>query len=245
MEKNTELEINLVELFFYLKKRFVIIVAAVLIFAIVGLLGTALFMAPEYTASTRIYVLNRASESNLAYSDFQVSAQLLNDYKVLITGQNVTRRVVDKLQLDMSPGQLSKMISVTAPDNTRVVQISIVDTDPIRAALIANTVREEASAQIKQIMQVDAVTLVYAAEIPTVASSASASRNAILAAAIGLVLAIGVLTVLYIWDDTIRTEEDVERYLGLSTLGAIPISGELGTVKKTRSAKRRRPAPKK
>lgn len=242
MENKTELEINLVDLFFYLKKRILIIAAAILVCAILGLLGTALFMTPEYTASTRIYMLNRTSENNLVYADFQVSAQMLNDYKVLITGRNVTQKVIDKLDLDMTPGQLSKMITVTAPENTRVVQISIVDTDPTRAALIANTVREEASVQIQQIMAVDAVTLVYEADVPTTPSSASATRNAILAAVVGMVLSIGVLTVLFICDDTIRTEEDVERYLSLSTLGVIPMSSELEVFRSPQPIKKRAPS---
>lgn len=238
METKHETEINLVELFFYLRKRIIVIAAVVVFFAIIGFLGTALFSTPEYTASTRIYVLNRADEANVQYTDLQVSAYLLKDYQVLITGKNVTKAVINKLQLNMSPSQLASMISVTAPDNTRILQIGITDTDPQRAALIANTVREEAAVQLKQIMQVNAVTLVYEADVPTAPSSPSAGRNAILAAAIGLVVIVGILTLLHIWDDTIRTEEDAERYLGLSTLGVIPQSADLGTANKGKTSRR-------
>lgn len=237
MEKTENIEIDLIELVFYLKKRIVIIAAAVLAAIAVGFVMTQFFIAPEYTASTRMYVLNRSSETSVVYSDFQTSTQMLNDYKVLITGENVTDEVIRKLGLSMSSGQLAKAISVTAPDNTRVVQISVVDTDPQRAADIANTVYEIASKQIREFMEADAVSLVYAAKVPKSPSSPSLIRNVLIAAVLGFVAAVGVLTVIYILDDTIRTEEDVERYLGLGTLGVIPVSQELGTAKKAKKVK--------
>jgi len=237
MEKNDDVEINLIDLFFYLKKRIVIIVAAVLAAAAIGFVVTQLFVAPEYTASARMYVLNRSDETNVVYSDFQTSTQLLNDYKVLITGRNVTDEVIRDLGLNMSSGQLADAITVTSPDNTRIVQIDVIDTDPKRAADIANAVYETAAEQIQNIMDVDAVSLVYSAKVPKSPSSPNVLRNTIIAAAFGFVAAVGVLIVIYILDDTIRTEEDVERYLGLGTLGVIPISQELGTKNKAKKRK--------
>ena len=118
------------------------------------------------------------------------------------------------------------------------MQISISDTDPQLAAEIANTVREVASAQIKQIMDVDAVQMVYEAEVPVEPSGPNAIRNAALAGIMGLVIVVGVFAVVFIMDDTIRTEEDVTRYLGLGTLGVIPVSMEMGTLGANRADKK-------
>jgi len=227
---NEEMEIDLLELFYYLKKRIIIIVAACLVCAVAGFLGTKLFITPEYTTDTRMYVLNRSSENNVVSSDFTISNNILNDYKVLITGQNVTKEVISRLGLNMKPSALSKKITVTSPENTRVLQINITDTDPKKAADIANTVREVASQQIKQIMDVDAVQTVYEAEVPQEPSGPNTMRNTALAGIIGLVIAVGVYAVIFILDDTIRTEEDVTRYLGLGTLGVIPVSMEMGVL---------------
>ena len=90
-----------------------------------------------------------------------------------------------------------------------------------------------ASVQIKEIMGVDAVNLVYAAETPQGKSGPSVTKNTLIAALVGLVAAVGVLVVIYLLDDTIRTEDDVERYLGLSVLGVIPISSEMGSLGKS------------
>lgn len=231
MEKQNEaMEIDLLELLHYLKKRIVIILIACLVCTVAGFLGTKLFITPEYTTHTRMYVLNRSNENNVVTSDFQIATYVMNDYKALITGQNVTKEVIRRLDLDMEPEVLSAKIQVTSPENTRVLQINITDTDPQKAADIANTVREVASVQIKQIMDVDAVQMVYAAEVPQAPSGPHATKNAVLAGVLGLALAIGVFVVIFLVDDTIRTEEDVTRYLGLSTLGVIPVSVEMGAM---------------
>ena len=239
MEKqNEEMEIDLLELFHYLKKRIIIIVAALLVFAIVGFLGTKIFIAPKYTTNTRMYVLNRSNENGVATSDFQIATYVMNDYKALITGQNVTKEVIDRLDLDMKPNDLSGLIKVTSPENTRVLQISITHTDPKMAADIANTVREVASAQIKEIMNVNAVKTVYEAEVPKAPYGPSATRNAAIAGILGLVLAMGIYTVIFILD--------VTRYLGLSTLGVIPVSMDMGAMGVNRggSSGSKKPAPK-
>lgn len=239
--QNNEVEIDLLELFNYLKKRLWIVLAAVAVCACIGFFATKVFMTPEYTASTRMYVLNRSSEVNVVYSDLQTSSLMLNDYKVLITGRNVTNEVVAKLDLPMSSGALSGMISVSSPSGTRVLQISITDTDPQRAADIANCVREVASEQIKSIMDVDAVKDVYPAVVPTSPSGPNVQQNVAIAALVGLVASIIVLTAIFLLDDTIRTEEDVELRLGLSVLGVIPMTDDLGmgTAKRKRKPTKR------
>jgi capsular polysaccharide biosynthesis protein len=227
-QKN-EFEIDLLELLSYLKKKLLFIVLAVMLGGLLSAMYTNFFTTPYYTATTRMYVLNRASDKVISSSDISVSNYMVKDYKVLITGKNVTQEVVDQLGLNMSAGQVAGKVSVSAIDNTRVLQINVVDTDPQRAADIANAVREVSSRQIKAIMDVDAVNLVFEAEAPAYPSGPNGSRNTALGAILAGVLAVGFFIVIFLLDDTLRTEEDVERYLGLGTLGVIPISKELGT----------------
>ena len=252
MERQNEQEIDLLDLLLYLSKKIWVLAISFVLCAVVGFSFTKIFLQKEYTAVTRMYVLNQGSGSNVAVSDLQLSNLLMEDYKVLITGENVTKEVLHRLNLDMSVGQLSNKIKVSAMTNTRVVEIKITDTDPQRAADIANCVREVSSKQIQQIMDVDAVNVVYEAEVPEKASGPSTMKNTALAAIVGLVIAVGVYTVIYLVDDTIRTEEDVERYLGLSTLGVIPVSDEFEKMSRSNPRQpesgntiRRKPAGKK
>lgn len=230
MENQNGIEINMIDLFFYLKKKIWVIVAFFLVFTVAGYCVTEFIMTPEYTASTRVIILNRSDETGIVYSDLQLSSMMLSDYTALITGQNVTKEVIAQLGLEESPEDLTKMITVTSPENTRIVQINVTDEDPYRAANIANCVRAIASTQIKELMDVDAVNMVYEADVPIKPSAPSTMMNTVLAAAVGLVVSVTILIFAYMWDDTIRNEEDVERYLGLSVMGVIPASAELRSI---------------
>lgn len=229
--RNEEFEIDFTGLLLYLKKKIRVIAAVVLVCALAGFLASAVFMTPKYTASTRVYILNRSND-RYASSDFVIASYMLNDYQVLITGRNVTEAVVKDLELEMEPSALAGKIAVSSPENTRVLQIDYTDPDPKQAARIANAVREEAVKQLQSIMEVDAVKLIYAAEVPKASSSPSVSRNTLIAAVVGLVLSVAFYAVIYIRDDSLRTEEDVEQYLGLSTLGVIPAAKDLATEQK-------------
>lgn len=225
---NDTREIDLLDLFHWLKKRFRLLLAACVVSALAGALFTLLFVDVEYKASTRIYVLNRSSDAIIMASDYSVANYLVSDYTVLITGENVTNEVIEQLGLKMSASQLAKQISVSAIDSTRILQIEVVDTDPKRAADIANCTREISSRQIKEIMDVDAVNLVYEASVPQERSGPNLGKNTVLAMFVGFVLTLGVMLIFYAVDDSLRTEEDVERFLGLRVLGVIPESSAMG-----------------
>lgn len=226
-----ENEFDLLQLVRYLLKKWWIIVLAVAVFAVGGYFVSKTFTVPQYTTSCRIYVYQKTEE--LDYNGIVVATQLTNDCEVLITGVNVTELVVKELGLNMDPSAISNALVVTSESNTRILTIEYTDTDPQRAALILNKVRDVASSQIETIMEVSAVNSVYDAKVPTVPSNVSTGRDTVLGAAIGALLAIGMLVVLFLMDDTIRSEDDVERYLGVSTLSAIPLSEDLGGGLKT------------
>lgn len=229
--QNNGFEIDLTGLLLHLRKKTGAIAVVALVCLLMGFLASAVFMEPQYTASTRVYILNRSSD-RYSSSDFVIASYMLNDYKVLITGQNVTQEVVNDLKLNMKPAVLAEKIEVTSPEETRVLQIDYTDSDPQQAARIANAVREEAVEQIQSIMEVDAVKLIYAAEAPKQPSSPNVSRYTIVAGLLGGMLMAAIYTVTYILNDSIRTEEDVERYLGLSTLGVIPVAKDLSVNRK-------------
>ena len=232
-QNEMDIDLDIIEFLYFLKKKIWIIGASIAVCAILGFVVSQFFIPPRYTASTRMYVLSRTNDTSIEYTDFQVSSQVLNDYKVLITGRNVTEEVIQHLSLDMVPEELTKKIKVTAPSDTRVLQVDVTDTDPQRAADIANCVRKISSEQITSIMDADSVKLIYEANIPDQPSSPHVPLWTLLAAAFGLILCLGVYIVIFIIDDTIRTEEDIEHYLRLSMLGAIPESSQLGAKRNT------------
>lgn len=234
MEQNkTSFEIDLLALLYYFWKKLPVIIAATLLFGVAGLLWNIFLVTPQYTASTRIFVLNRSNQNAVASSDYQVSNYMVSDYRELIKGRNLTGEVISKLDLKMSSGTLSNKISVSTPQNTRIVQINVTDADPAQAALLANTVREVAITQLTDIMKVDAATTIYEAEIPMAPSSPNVAKNTVLMAVLGCAIVLLLYTIVFSADRRIRTEEDVERYLGIGTLGIIPDSVPEKKTKKT------------
>ena len=100
------------------------------------------------------------------------------------------------------------------------------------ACAVANAVSTETSSQVAAIMQTTPPTVVESAEVSDTPVSPSTKRNMVLGAAVGLVLCCAVLVVRYLVDDSIRTSEDVEKYLGLNVLAVVPLEGRRKAPKK-------------
>lgn len=245
MDENRNNEIDLLELIRYLLRHVAIILICAVVLGAAAFVGVKVFKTPYYTASTRIYILNRSKNDTTTYSDLQSSDKLAADYEVLITGRNVTNTVISRLNLNMSDGALARKINVSNTDGTRILQISVTDTDPARAAAIANCVREVSQEQIMEIMEIDAVNLVYEATVPTAIAGPNAKKYALLGAVLGGMLAAAVLFIRFLTDDSMRTEEDVERFLGLNTLAMIPFNEKLPNTQAAAKRPAKRPAAKK
>lgn len=222
--ENDEITIDLTELFAVLWARAYIIIIAGLLLALAAFAGTQLFITPKYTSTTSMYMLARSDESGAVTSgDLQTGTQLTQDYMELVKSRTVLEEVISVLNLEMEPEELSDAITTSNPDNTRILTIQVEDEDPEVAREIADAVRESASNTIQDIMEIDAVNTVEEANLPTTPSSPSVFRNTAIGGFIGIVIAMGIIVLIYVFDDTIKTPEDVENYLGLNVLTSIPI----------------------
>lgn len=226
-EKN-EIEIDVGEIISLLFSRLWIILFAGILCGILVMIASKFLIAPKYTTTTQVYVLSRQNQEgeSLTTADLQTGSQLSKDYIEIIQSRTVLNKVSEQLDLGMSAGQIKSMISVSAPAETRSIYISVTDTDAYRAQQIANKVREVASERICEIMKVEAVNVVDEAYIPTSPTSPDIFQNTMLGAVAGIAIAIVIIVLGFIMDDTIKTPDDVERYLGLSVLGSIPVLDE-------------------
>jgi capsular polysaccharide biosynthesis protein len=233
--QNEEVTIDLLELFSVWMKKLPLIILSLVFFAGVAFAGTKFLITPKYTAETKMYVLSKQDEnSNVTYSDVQLSSQLVKDYMELVTSSPVLDETISKLNLDMEDDELASMISTENSSDTRIISIKVTDTDPERAKNIANEVRDAVGDQIVKVMDADAVNTVEEAKTPTEPSSPSTAKNTALGGLIGLVLALGLITLSYLRDDTIKDKEDVEQYLGLNVLTAIPLAEGVAKGKKSK-----------
>ncbi len=239
--EDEEIEIDLREIFAVLISKLWLIIMIGVIFALVAIIGTKLFITPQYQSVTKMYVLSRQNNDTLTSSDLQLSAQLTVDYEEVIHSRTVAESVIAALNLDMTPEELVKKIAVSAADSSRVLSITVTDPDPYVARDIADTVRDTSADQIKSVMNIEAVNVVDMANIPNEPSSPSIKKNGAVAGLLGCFLAIAIILIMHITNDTIKTSEDVEKYLGISTLGIIPLdksSADSSKPQKEKSSKR-------
>lgn len=217
------IEIDLLEVFgLLLHKWWLILFSALLVGASCFLLSY--YVIPdEYESTTEIYILNNVE--NVTYSDIQMGTQLTKDYAHLITTRDVLDQVIELLELeDMTYESLVKKIDIQTPSDTRIVAITVTDQIPARAQTIANVVREVASEHITAVMAIDAVNIASMANYPKKPSSPQVPKWVVIGFLVGGVLCSGILLVRYLLDDSIKTPEDVEKFLELSTLGMIPVN---------------------
>lgn len=224
LQENTDIEIDVLELFHVLLNKFWIILLAGMVAGLAFIAGTILFITPQYQSTTKMYVLSKQDNNTLTQQDMQTSLSLTKDYAELIKSRTVTEGVIAQLNLDLTHEQLLGKMSVDSATDTRILSITVTDPDPYEACKIANAIRDVAANHIKNVMDIDAVNVVETANIPDQKSSPSVSKNGVIGGLLGVLLSVAIILIAYISNDTIKTQEDIERYLGLSTLGTIPLT---------------------
>lgn len=224
MQNNDEIEIDVLELFHVLLDKIWVIILAGAVAALAVVAATILFITPQYQSTTKMYVLSKQDSNTLTSQDMQTSLSLTKDYAELIKSRTVTEGVITQLNLDMTHEQLLSKMTVDSATDTRILSISVRDADPYVACEIANAIRDVAANHIKNVMDIDAVNVVETANIPENKISPSIKKNGLVGGVAGVAIAIAIILITYLSNDTIKTQEDVERYLGLSTLGTIPMS---------------------
>ncbi|MCK2002945.1 Wzz/FepE/Etk N-terminal domain-containing protein [[Brevibacterium] frigoritolerans] len=215
--------ISINDIFKTLKKRWKLIMLLTLIAALISGTISYFLLTPVYQSSTQILVNQKQSENQLDYNQIQSNIDMINTYSVIIKSPAILGKVIDDLELEESVDQLSEKITITSQENSQVFSLTVQDRDPSQAVKIANTVSATFQKEIKDIMNVDNVSLLAKAEIkenPTPVKPNSVLNIAI-AVVVGLMAGIGLAFLLEYMDNTIKDEDDIERLLELPILGSI------------------------
>ena len=228
-QDNQTVEIDVLSLVKTLWRRKFLIVVTAFVMAIVALGYSTFIIKPNYTSTTRIYVVNRQANENstLTNQDLQAGTYLVKDYKEIILSQDVLAKVIDDLKLNVQPSALAKKINVTVPTDTRIVSIAVSDGDAKEAARVANSLRQVAAEKIIAVTKVADVTTLEEAEVPNSPSSPDIKRNTLIGFLAGGVLISVVILVVEVLDDRVKKPEDVEEALGITLLGVVPNMNKL------------------
>lgn len=160
---------------------------------------------------------------------------MTKDFAILVTSRPVVNNVIDGLELEYSYEEMVEKITVENPADTRYLKITVEDSDPELAAEMANEFADATADGVAEIMSTDRPSIVERAVVSKAPSSPSLGKNTVIGGLVAALLAMAVIVIRYLLDDTIKTEEDVTKYLGLNTLAALPLDSDVEVKKSTRS----------
>lgn len=224
MKEQNTMEIDVFQLLNTLWKRKLIIALVAIVTGAIAFAYSSFIVKPEYTSTTRIYVVNRnqGDKSGLTNQDLQAGSYLVKDYREIILSQDVLEKVVTDLQLDMPTKNLASKIQVTVPVDTRIVSISVKDKQPEEASRIANSLREIAAQKIISVTRVSDVTTLEEARPATFPSSPNIRRNTLIGFLGGLGVVVVVVLLVELLDVRVKRPEDIEDVMQIPLLGVIP-----------------------
>ncbi|MFJ7467854.1 YveK family protein [Peribacillus frigoritolerans] len=215
--------ISIKDIFKTLKKRWKLIMLLTLIAALISGTISYFLLTPVYQSSTQILVNQKQSENQIDSTQIRSNIDMINTYSVIIKSPAILEKVIDELKLDQSVDQLSEKITINSQENSQVFSLTVQDSNPSKAVEIANTVSETFQKEIKNIMNVDNVSVLAKAEIkenPTPVKP-NPLLNIAIAVVVGLMAGIGLAFLLEYMDNTIKDEDDIDRLLELPILGSI------------------------
>ncbi|MEB2629666.1 capsular biosynthesis protein [Bacillus sp. BA3] len=215
--------ISINDIFKTLKKRWKLIMLLTLIAALISGTISYFLLTPVYESSTQILVNQKKSENQLDSNQIQSNIDMINTYSVIIKSPAILEKVIDELDLKLSVEQLSGKITINSQENSQVFSLTVQDSNPTQAVEIANTVSSTFQKEIKDIMNVDNVSILAKAEIkenPTPVKP-NPLMNIAIAVVVGLMAGVGLAFLLEYMDNTIRDEKDIETLLDLPLLGSI------------------------
>lgn len=218
-------EIELKSLLQIVRKRW----WAILLITIVAISASAVYsfliVKPIYQSNTSLYVgKNTESEAGIAYNDILLGDRLVNDYRELVKSRLISEIVINKLKLqDISATKMAEKLSVNSKKDTRLIEISAIDENPEAARAIADKVAEVFREKVTEIMQVENVQIIDKAEVPKSPIKPNKKMNLAIAGVLGLMIGFGLAFIIEYFDDTIKTPEDIQKYLDLPVVGTIPV----------------------
>ncbi|VSE34687.1 capsular polysaccharide biosynthesis protein Cap5A [Streptococcus pneumoniae] len=224
MKEQNTIEIDVFQLFKTLWKRKLMILIVAFVTGTGAFAYSTFIVKPEYTSTTRIYVVNRnqGDKPGLTNQDLQAGTYLVKDYREIILSQDALEKVATNLKLDMPAKTLASKVQVAVPADTRIVSISVKDKQPEEASRIANSLREVAAEKIVAVTRVSDVTTLEEARPATTPSSPNVRRNSLFGFLGGAVVTVIAVLLIELLDTRVKRPEDVEDVLKIPLLGLVP-----------------------
>ncbi|HYF94763.1 MAG TPA: Wzz/FepE/Etk N-terminal domain-containing protein [Symbiobacteriaceae bacterium] len=221
--KMDQAELDLRSIFMTLRRRIWLILLLPVLAAVMAGLVSYYVLQPVYASSTSMWVVKDGS-GQINYNDLMLSRNLTKTYAEVAKSRAVLSDAMVLANVkDLTVTQLQQMITVTPVRDTEIIQFTIQDGSPERAAALAAAVAEAFKGQIRTFMKVENVAVVDQAQVPTSPVRPRPLMNIAVAFVLGAMAAVGLAFLLEYLDTTLKSPEDVTARLGLPVVGVIPV----------------------
>lgn len=216
-------EIDLKELFEYVKNKLGLIIVITVGICLLGCIYGLVFQKPMYKSYTTVILGSNATNSSqtITQTDITINRNLVDTYAQIVTSRRVLDQVINELNLDISYESLKSKISVSAVNNTEIIKINAEDKDAIKAKNIANITANYFKKEIVDLYNMNNVNILDEAIQEKNPYNINIAKQIIVYFMIGLILAIGIVFVVFYFDRTIKSAEQVEQKIKLPILGSI------------------------
>lgn len=225
-------EINIKDLLNYFKSKLVYILLIVLATTLLGVIYKTMIEKPIYKSTTSL-ILTGFTDSNgndtINNNDLTINQKLLATYQQIAKSRKVLLQVISELNLDYSAEELAQNISVTGVADTEIIKITVSDGNANRAYHIAKKVANIFSDEVRDFYKASNVSVLDVPEVAEAPSNMSFAKAILIFIVGGLILASLVIFVVYYFDTTIKTTEQLETRLDIPVLGSIPNYNESNT----------------
>lgn len=227
-------EIDLKEIIYYIFKKKLFVILAVIICGILGILYTKYMVTPMYSSYSTVVLskpeddtvitnnTSNTTSNSITQNDVTLNQKLISTYSEIMKSRSVAEQVINELNLNISENELMSNVSVSAKDDTEMLKISVSNKDPQIAAQIANSITEVFKIKIKEIYNIENVTTIDTAIASNSPYNVNYIKNGAIFAVIGAISSCGILFLLFYFDTRIKSKEEVEDLLNLEVLAVIP-----------------------
>lgn len=236
-------EIDLKEIISIFWEKKVTIILLTAIFMVIGFIYSSFIVVPKYTSSTKLVLAQSSSSSDSASittTDITLNSKLISTYTEIIESSKVIRQVIANLGIDDKEESVRSNVSVAAETGTDIIKITVSNTEPQKAADIANEMAVVFAEEVKRIYGIDNVNTLDAAEANDVPSNINLTKTMIIFGAVGFIIAAAYIFIIYMLDNSIKSSDDVERVTQVPVLASIPVYEPDAKVTAARSRSQKR-----
>lgn len=234
-------ELNLKDLLNYYLKKIPIIVAITLLFLILGYVYIEKIQIPMYHGTTTIILVEKQDEdvsSDVTSNELLINEKLVATYSQIVKSRRVLDQVIDELNLKDTVNELAERIEVTSVSETSIIKITVSDRSNKRAVRIVNEIADVFKNEVTEIYNLENVSVVDEAIVEDSPYNVNVIKQMLIFALVGIVLSCGIIFVMFYFDNTIKSKNEIEDKLKLAVLGEIPTAKKL--TKNKRNLKRKK-----